>query len=82
MSKPVPGLRFKDKKVGSVGWVLFAAVLLPLAQPVSTPVLGSFDRVQLLEQKSETSACVSVGDVNGDGLPDITPPSIVRPLVV
>lgn len=31
----------------------------------------SFDRVLLLEQKGETSAGVSVGDLNGDGLPDI-----------
>jgi hypothetical protein len=35
------------------------------------PVLRSFDRVLLLEPKGETSAGVSVGDVNGDGLPDI-----------
>jgi hypothetical protein len=33
--------------------------------------LRSFNRVQLLEEKGETSAGVSVGDVNGDGLPDI-----------
>src|SRR5947208_14437946 len=71
MSKPVLGLHFKDKKVGSLGWVLFAAVLLAQAQPASTPVLRSFDRVLLLEEKAETSAGVSVGDVNGDGLPDI-----------
>jgi hypothetical protein len=30
-----------------------------------------FDRVLLLEDKAETSAGVSVGDLNGDGLPDI-----------
>jgi hypothetical protein len=33
--------------------------------------LRSFDRVLLLEAKGETSASVSVGDLNGDGLPDI-----------
>jgi hypothetical protein len=71
MSKPVLDLRFKDKKVGSLGWVLFAIVLLAHAQPASTPVLRSFDRVLLLEEKAETSAGVSVGDINGDGLPDI-----------
>src|SRR5215467_8517975 len=71
MSKPVLDLCFKDKKVGSLGWVLFAAVLLAQAQPASTPVLRSFDRVLLLEEKAETSAGVSVGDLNGDGLPDI-----------
>jgi hypothetical protein len=72
MSKPVLDLRFKNKKVGSLGWVLFAAVLLAQAQPASTPVLlRSFDRVQLLEEKGETSAGVSLGDLNGDGLPDI-----------
>lgn len=31
----------------------------------------SFDRVLLLEPKGETSAGVNVGDLNGDGLPDI-----------
>jgi hypothetical protein len=31
----------------------------------------SFDRVLFLEDKGETSAGVSVGDLNGDGLPDI-----------
>ena len=71
MSEAVLDLRFKDKKVGSPAWVLLAAVLLAQAQPASTPVLRSFDRVLLLEEKAETSAGVSVGDVNGDGLPDI-----------
>jgi len=71
MSKPLRSLHFKDKKVGSLGWVLFAAVLLAQAQPASTPVLRSFDRVLLLEGKAETSAGVSVGDLNGDGLTDI-----------
>jgi hypothetical protein len=71
ISKEVLDLRFKDKKVGSLAWVLLAAVLLAQAQPASTPVLRSFDRVLPLEEKAETSAGVSVGDVNGDGLPDI-----------
>ena len=60
MSKPIIGLLFKDKKVGSLGWVPLAAVLLAQAQPASTPVLRSFDRVLLLEEKAETSAGVSV----------------------
>jgi len=51
--------------------VVFAVFLLAHAQPASTPVLRSFDRVLLLEEKAETSAGVSVGDINGDGLPDI-----------
>ena len=51
--------------------MLFAAVLLAQAQPVSTQVLRSFERVLLLEEKAETSAGVSVGDLNGDGLVDI-----------
>jgi len=34
-------------------------------------VFRSFDRVLLLEDKGETSAGVNVGDLNGDGLPDI-----------
>ena len=71
MSKAVLDLRFEDKKVGSRAWVLLAVVLLAQAQPASTPVLRSFDRVLLLEEKAETSAGVSVGDINGDGLPDI-----------
>jgi len=37
----------------------------------SQPVFRSFQRVQLLEDKGETSASVSVGDLNGDGLLDI-----------
>lgn len=71
MSKHVVSTPFKDKKVGSPVWVLLAAVLFAQAQPASIPVLRSFDRVQLLEEKGETSAGVSVGDLNGDGLPDI-----------
>src|SRR6266550_6505440 len=34
-------------------------------------VFRSFDRVLLLEEKGEASAGVNVGDLNGDGLPDI-----------
>jgi hypothetical protein len=71
VSKPIIGLLFKDKKVGSLGWALFATVLLAHAQPASTPVLRSFGRVLLLEEKAETSAGVSVGDLNADGLLDI-----------
>jgi hypothetical protein len=33
--------------------------------------LPSFDRVVLLEDKGETSAGVSIGDLNGDGRPDL-----------
>ena len=33
--------------------------------------LPSFERVLLLEQTSETSANVSIGDLNGDGFPDL-----------
>jgi hypothetical protein len=65
------GRLFKDKKAGLRGCVLFAIVLVVHAQPASTPVLRSFDRVLLLEETAETSAGVSVGDINGDGLPDI-----------
>ena len=39
--------------------------------PSASEVFRSFDRVLLLEEKGETSAGVSVGDLNGDGLPDI-----------
>ncbi len=41
------------------------------APPSASEVFRSFDRVLLLEEKGETSASVSVGDLNGDGLPDI-----------
>jgi len=71
MSKAVVDLHFKDKTLGSLACALLAVVLLAQAQPESTPVLRSFDRVQLLEEKGETSAGVSLGDLNGDGLPDI-----------
>ena len=47
--------------------VLLAAVM---AQ-APAPVFRTFDRVQLLEETSETSAGVNVGDLNGDGLLDI-----------
>jgi hypothetical protein len=35
------------------------------------PDFRSFDRVELLEKASETPAGVNIGDLNGDGLPDI-----------
>jgi len=71
LPRPVVDMHFKDRKLGTLGWVLLAAVLLAQAQSASTPVLRSFDRVLLLEEKGETSAGVSLGDLNGDGLPDI-----------
>ena len=58
----------------------FAAFALVLVAPASNRaqvpssakhVFRSFDRVLLLEEKGETSAGVNVGDLNGDGLPDI-----------
>lgn len=59
------------EQMGSLRWVLFSAVLLAQAQPGSTRALRTFERVRLLEEKAETSAGVSVGDLNGDGLLDI-----------
>ena len=41
------------------------------AQPRPAPALLNYDRMLLLESTSETSANVSIGDVNGDGNPDI-----------
>lgn len=67
--------------VKSAALVIGVSTLYPIlteqvqghAQPVSrdATVLRSFERVLLLEEKAETSAGVSVGDLNGDGLPDI-----------
>ncbi len=37
------------------------------------PVLRSFGRVLLREEKAKTQAGVSVGDLNRDSLPDIVP---------
>jgi hypothetical protein len=37
----------------------------------ASEIFRSLDRVLLLEEKGETSAGVNVGDLNGDGLPDI-----------
>ena len=52
-------------------------ILLPLmvflqavAEP-PVPSLPSFERVQALEDKGETSAGVSIGDLNGDGHLDL-----------
>ena len=52
-------------------WVLLAVAVTAGRLPAPAPALRSFDRVQLLEPNGETSAGVSVGDLNGDGLPDI-----------
>ncbi|MBL9203246.1 MAG: VCBS repeat-containing protein [Opitutaceae bacterium] len=41
--------------------------LLVTVGPVWSADLRSFDRVQLLEPKGETSASVSLGDIDGDG---------------
>lgn len=46
-------------------------VFVAWAQKEPALTLRSFDRVQLLEEKGETSAGVQAGDLNGDGLLDI-----------
>ena len=52
-----------------------ALVAIALSAPVGVSLaqapLPQFDRVLLLETTSETSANASIGDVNGDGKPDI-----------
>src|SRR5690349_23583221 len=48
--------------------VVLTAVTLSAVQQNSFP---SFDRAVLLEQTAETSANVSIGDLNGDGFPDL-----------
>jgi VCBS repeat protein len=49
---------------------LFALALLPAAPPADPP-LRSFERVLVLEDEAATSANVSIGDLNGDGFPDL-----------
>src|SRR5215469_7012957 len=55
---------------GKLALLLFAHANAQSAAD-SPPVFRSFQRAQLLEDKGETSASVSVGDLNGDGLLDI-----------
>lgn len=43
----------------------------PAPPPAASPALPQYERSVLLEPTSETSANVSIGDVNGDGKPDI-----------
>ena len=73
--------------IGHALGVLIIAVLLDSVRPTSAPTplavrvtaaaglpadtFPTFDRVLLLEQTSETSANVSIGDVDGDGRLDI-----------
>ncbi|MBC7806141.1 MAG: VCBS repeat-containing protein [Akkermansiaceae bacterium] len=71
VSKPITRLLFKYKKAYCLGCVIFATVMLAQAQTALPTLLRSFDRVLLLEEKAETSAGVSVADLNGDGYPDI-----------
>lgn len=58
-------------------WAFLLVKYLPRAFPIvsdtvqSTPALPRYDRVLLLEQTSETSANVSIGDLNKDGNLDI-----------
>src|SRR3954452_7087114 len=47
------------------------ATIMGQSPTASRPVLRSFERVQLLEEKGEDSAGVNIGDLNGDGLLDI-----------
>ncbi len=51
--------------------LLLAGMLAQSASAGDAAVLRSFDRVLLLETKGETSASVSLGDVDGDGHLDI-----------
>ncbi len=51
--------------------VVLLALASPLAEAHAQAPLPQFDRVLLLETTAETSANASIGDVNGDGKPDI-----------
>ena len=46
-------------------------VFMPAVATPPVPTLPSFERVQTLEDKGETSAGVSIGDLNGDGRLDL-----------
>lgn len=50
---------------------LFCAFLFSAYMPHAQKKLPRFERVLLLEQTAETSANVSIGDLNGDGFPDL-----------
>jgi hypothetical protein len=51
--------------------LVVVAACLAAAQSMAGPKLPTFTDVLLLEQTAETSANVSIGDLNGDGVPDI-----------
>src|SRR5579862_1970994 len=59
--------------IAATGIIAHLLLVHAAGQPASPsqPVFRSFQRVHLLEDKGETSASVSVGDLNGDGLLDI-----------
>ncbi len=47
------------------------AAAMPATSGAATQAVRAFDRVRLLESTSETSASVSIGDVDRDGDPDL-----------
>ena len=51
--------------------IFMAAALCALFLLYADITMRSFDRVLLLEDQAETSANVSIGDLNGDGFPDL-----------
>ena len=54
----------------AVAFLLLAPTMGQVPQ-ASKQVFRVYERVLLLEDKGETSASVNIGDLNGDGLPDI-----------
>ena len=52
-------------------FVMLAVSALGLEAVLFTAALPRFDRELLLEQSAETSANVSIGDLNGDKVPDL-----------